>query len=616
MRISLSWLLAIMLLGLTGCSGSPRTSTKGGKSATEWIESGNAALARGDLDQALADFSSAKDAQSDSALARERRAAALRQLKKLDQALEDCNEALKIDGKLASAYFTRGLVEKDRDEPEKAISDFSKALDSGLERVDVLAARGLLYHSRANASVRSDEAASLMQMALKDFDQAIKLDPQKAELSMQRATVRLDMGDYANAVADCNAALASDPNLAAAYIARARGECELGDTENAITDCDSAIHRDDKLAEAYVVRAKTRLKKASEMRTLAEVAQCESAVVDCQTAIELSKKSKGDSDVTKQGRSLCSLAHEFRGLIYQNLPARQKALAEYDKALSLDPNLVSTLLRRAEARADAEDYHRALSDCNTAIGINSARPEAYSSRGWIYALQHEFPKAVEDLTQAVALDRNCVKAYSRRAAVYSEMGRQQLENAAKSNDPAERASCLAKAKEFRQKCVDDATAAIGADRHLAQAYLVRGLVYSTEQLPEKALADFNAAIREDPKLSGAFYNRGILSLSRRRLDAAIKDFEEASRLEPGNPLIYLRIGQCYRDKGDPILAGANFSKADKLRSGQESPSNKPGDFSTGSKIAPDDRPDTELDPLEKAKRDLEKKLDATTERGA
>ena len=119
MNLSRYWPLAILLLGLAGCSGSSPASTSGGKSAAELIESGNAALARGDLDQALADFNSAVDAQADSALARERRAAAFLQMKKFDQALYDCDEALKIDGKLASAYFTRGLAEKNLGETRK-----------------------------------------------------------------------------------------------------------------------------------------------------------------------------------------------------------------------------------------------------------------------------------------------------------------------------------------------------------------------------------------------------------------------------------------------------------------------------------------------------------------
>ena len=50
------------------------------------------------------------------------------------------------------------------------------------------------------------------------------------------------------------------------------------------------------------------------------------------------------------------LAHELRGSIYHNLRATKKALAEYEQALSLDPYLVSALLRRAVTRITTEDF--------------------------------------------------------------------------------------------------------------------------------------------------------------------------------------------------------------------------------------------------------------------
>ena len=80
-------------------------------------------------------------------------------------------------------------------------------------------------------------------------------------------------------------------------------------------------------------------------------------------------------------------------------------------------------MRRADTRSTAEDYTGALNDCNTAIGIDSARPEAYAGRGIVYAVKMEFAKAVEDFTQAVSLDRKFAKAYGGRAAVYSRWER-------------------------------------------------------------------------------------------------------------------------------------------------------------------------------------------------
>ena len=174
MNLSRYWPLAFLLLGLAGCSGSSTVPPAGGKSAAEWVESGNKALARNDVDQALANFSSAVEAQPDSARARERRAAAFRQKKQFERARSDCNEALKIDAKFAAAYFMRGLVEKDSDETEKALDDFTKALETGPDRVDVLIARGRLYHSMAHASVKPDDIASNLAKASKDFDQAVK----------------------------------------------------------------------------------------------------------------------------------------------------------------------------------------------------------------------------------------------------------------------------------------------------------------------------------------------------------------------------------------------------------------------------------------------------------
>ena len=59
MNLSRYWPLAILLLGLAGCGSTSPASISNGKSAAQWIESGNAALARGETDQALADFNNA-----------------------------------------------------------------------------------------------------------------------------------------------------------------------------------------------------------------------------------------------------------------------------------------------------------------------------------------------------------------------------------------------------------------------------------------------------------------------------------------------------------------------------------------------------------------------------
>ncbi len=60
----------------------------------------------------------------------------------------------------------------------------------------------------------------------------------------------------------------------------------------------------------------------------------------------------------RHAKSLRGLAHELRGSIYHDLHATQKALAEYERAIALDPFLVSALLRRAVARSATETLRR------------------------------------------------------------------------------------------------------------------------------------------------------------------------------------------------------------------------------------------------------------------
>ncbi len=619
------WLLTILLLGLAGCSGSSTASTSAGKTPADLIESGNAALARRDFDEALADFDSVLDAQPESVRARERRAATFLQVKKFEQAINDCNAALKIDGKFASAYFTRGLAERDLGDTDKALEDFTKAVDNGLERVDVLTARGALYHSlaKARASLNPDEAAKDLEKALGDFDRALQLDPRDVGSRVQRATIHLDMDNYESAVADCDVALQADPNLAAAHVVRARGECELSEFAKSILDCDSAIHLDGLLIEAFVVRAKARLEQASEMRTLAEAADCRQAAADCRRVMELAMKLKGDPEAMKLVKPLCARARELRGWIYQSLTATKKALAEYEEALSLDPYLVSALLRRADARCTTEDFTAALNDCNMAVGIDSARPEVYNGRGWVYARKQDYPKAIEDYTQAVSLNRKYAKAYGGRALVYSAMTSQEfaraseLAKAKRAADKAEIAACLERVKEFRQKAIDDASAAIAANRHLARAYLTRGMAYNSQQLYKEALADYTAAIREDPKMVKAYFQRGVLLAKQtepRFWDAAITDFEEARNLQPNAPEPDYNLYVIYRKKGDPIMTPKYLKswqeKAQKARTDQASIFDPTSEITIKPKTDPALQPDVEVDPLDQAKRDLVKELDA------
>ena len=201
-------------------------------------------------------------------------------------------------------------------------------------------------------------------------------------------------------------------------------------------------------------------------------------------------------------------------------------------------------MRRADTRSAAKDYAGALSDCNLAISIDSARAEGYSGRGMVYAAKQELAKAIEDFTQAVSLNHKCARAFAGRAMVYGMMAiaetakakeleiklREGLAVASQTDYQKEIASCLEKTSGLRQKSIDDASQAIAANRHLASAYLTRGLAYGNQGVLDKALADFDAAIHEDPKMVVAYQDRAVLCYKQALVLAKLHDDRNAQAL--------------------------------------------------------------------------------------
>ncbi len=98
------------------------------------------------------------------------------------------------------------------------------------------------------------------------------------------------------------------------------------------------------------------------------------------------------------------------------------------------------------------------------------------------------------------------------------------------------------------------------------------------------------------------------------MDAAIKDFEEAGNLQPNADVIDYRLYLIYRHKGDPIMTAKYYKswqeKARKGRNDLASLVEPTTELAPKSKAEPGFQPDTDVDPLEAAKKELEKELDA------
>ncbi len=122
-----------------------------------------------------------------------------------------------------------------------------------------------------------------------------------------------------------------------------------------------------------------------------------------------------------------AIALNNRGNAYQTNKDFGRAIADYDAALRLDPNLAHTYLNRALALKGEGEYARALADANKSLELERADPVALRGRGDIYVArgkraEGDLDAAIADYTEAIRLDPRDSTAYRHRGVAYEAKG--------------------------------------------------------------------------------------------------------------------------------------------------------------------------------------------------
>jgi tetratricopeptide (TPR) repeat protein len=81
----------------------------------------------------------------------------------------------------------------------------------------------------------------------------------------------------------------------------------------------------------------------------------------------------------------------------------EEAIAQFNKALELDPNQTSSIAIRGRCYVKLNQYDRAIADLNTAIARNYDLAYSYYYRGLAYEGKGQRDQAIGDFNQAVKL---------------------------------------------------------------------------------------------------------------------------------------------------------------------------------------------------------------------
>ncbi len=119
-------------------------------------------------------------------------------------------------------------------------------------------------------------------------------------------------------------------------------------------------------------------------------------------------------------------AYNNRGLARSNQQNLTRAIADYDRAISINPNLAEAYNNRGLARSNQQNLTRAIADYDRAISINPNLAEAYNNRGLARSNQQNLTRAIADYDRAISINPNLAQAYANRGEAHRQQIAQTL----------------------------------------------------------------------------------------------------------------------------------------------------------------------------------------------
>ena len=114
------------------------------------------------------------------------------------------------------------------------------------------------------------------------------------------------------------------------------------------------------------------------------------------------------------------------GEVHRKKGDYDRAIADYDQAIRLDPECAKAYNYRGGAYQAKLDFDRALTDYDEAIRLEPEYTAPRYNRGFIYQQKGEYDRAIADLDQAIRLDPKYANAYCARGTVYEGNGNYDL----------------------------------------------------------------------------------------------------------------------------------------------------------------------------------------------
>lgn len=309
--------------------------------------------------------------------------------------------------------------------------------------------------------------------------------------------------------------------VARALAAKAVALQRKGDFKGAVEEWTRLIELEPNLAGAYHNRGNAK----------DDLKDYDGAIADLTKALGL-KATEGSVNADRDRAN----SHNSRAVAWLHKGNVAAALADYSKAIELNPANPEALANRASLRQRNGDLQGAIADFSQAIEMRPKNAEYFHARGRAREDLDDLDGAIEDFTQTLKLEPNHVKALNNRGNARVNKGEVEAG-------------------------IADFNRALELDRQLGHVfYMNRALARSRQEDLKGARADLDEALKMAPKFARALLNRGAIRYEQGDLDGAISDFTAA--LEADRTMIAAGTARAIVKitKGDLAGARADLEK--------------------------------------------------------
>jgi len=305
----------------------------------------------------------------------------------------------------AGIYSDRGIAKWRMQQTKDAIADFNKAIELSPENPTV-------YNNRGNALMDLGHP----EEALKDFDRAIALRSTYGAAYNNRGNAYAALGKYDQAFRSFRKAAQFLPQSPIAFNGRGRSQAELARNHAAVRDLTRAISLNPKYGEAYRNRAEANFTIGNYRNAAADVTQAIVLEPEPQRPKLILLRAKANARLNDFRQALADFnkvleldaniveGYVERGVLFANNRRPDDAIGDYTRAIQIDPKNAKAYAMRAEAKLKTEDVDGALYDVNAALERSLGDPLALRIRGNIYEKQERVGDAIYDYQKALTKD--------------------------------------------------------------------------------------------------------------------------------------------------------------------------------------------------------------------